>query len=71
MVARRLRKLAFREEWIVAARLVSGNALVDDASVELDGFRPFPAAPGEHFADPFAVESALAGPRSGAASSVM
>ena len=56
VVARRLRKLAFREEWIVAARLVSGDSLVDDASVELDGFRPFPAAPGEHFADPFAVE---------------
>jgi hypothetical protein len=56
VVARRLRKLAFKEEWFVAARLVRGGSLVDESSIELDGFRPFPAAPGEHFADPFVFE---------------
>ena len=57
VVARRLRKLVFREEWIVATRLVSDHALLDGEAREFDGFQPFPAAPGEHFADPFAVEN--------------
>ena len=45
VLARRLRKVAWREEWFVAARPVGA-----------DGFRDFEAAPGEHLADPFAVE---------------
>jgi len=45
VLARRLRKLGWREEWLVAARPVG---TVD--------FRPFEAAPGDDLADPFVVE---------------
>jgi hypothetical protein len=56
VVARRLRKIAFREEWFVATRVPSGRSLVDGQLDEVDGFRPVAAARGEHFADPFVFE---------------
>jgi hypothetical protein len=53
VVGRRLRKLAFREEWFVAARVPRAGLLVDGGSSGVDGFQPVVAARGEHFADPF------------------
>jgi hypothetical protein len=56
VVGRRLRKLAFNEEWIVAARAPRAGLLVDGSSSNLDGFRTVAAARGEHFADPFVFQ---------------
>jgi hypothetical protein len=56
VVGRRLRKLAFNEEWVVAARVARGGLLVEGSSSDLDGFRTVTAARGEHFADPFVFQ---------------
>jgi hypothetical protein len=56
VVGRRLRKLAWREEWFVAVRVADGGSLVDKPAADVDGFRVLPAGRGEQFADPFVFE---------------
>jgi CelD/BcsL family acetyltransferase involved in cellulose biosynthesis len=56
IVGRRLRKLAYNEQWFVAARVARAGSLVDRRPLDVDGFRPVTAARGEHYADPFVFE---------------
>jgi hypothetical protein len=56
VVARRLRKIAFKEEWFVATRAPGRHSLVDEHAESVDGFRPLVAPRGQHFADPFLFE---------------
>ena len=56
VIGRRLRKLAYNEEWIVAARVPHAGSLVDGSSSALDGFHAVAASRGEHFADPFVFQ---------------
>ena len=56
VVARRLRKITFREEWFVAIRTPGRHSLVDQEPESVDDFRPLGAPRGQHFADPFLFE---------------
>jgi hypothetical protein len=56
VVIRRLRKLAFREEWFVATRRTSGGSLIDENSAVVDEFRALATGASEHFADPFVFD---------------
>jgi hypothetical protein len=56
VVIRRVRKLAFREEWFVATRRTSGGSLIDENSAVVDEFRALVTGASEHFADPFVFD---------------
>lgn len=56
VLARRLRKVAFKEEWFVATRAAGSRSLVDGDSNDLGSFRPVVTPRGEHFADPFVFD---------------
>ncbi len=56
VLGRRLRKVAFREEWFVATRAAGTRSLIGRDSNDIRGFRPLAARRGEHFADPFVFD---------------